>query len=81
MFARAFESFVEDSLHEQGRRNAYLADGTRVIHETGKMSAHTPPGEYAQIYPQGEERKRINEAMRKLVDAVREANLFETQKP
>jgi len=81
MFARAFESFVEDSLHEQGRRNAYLANGTRVIHETGKMSAHTPQGEYAQIYPQGEERKRINAAMRKLVDAVREANLFETQKP
>lgn len=77
MFARAFESFVEDSLHEQGRQNAYLADRTREVHETGKLSAQTPNGEYAQIYPQGEERARINAAMRKLVDAAKSAKLFE----
>lgn len=37
MFARAFESYVQDKLEDNGRRNSYLVDGTREVYETGKM--------------------------------------------
>ena len=59
MFARAFESYVQDKIEGSGRRNSYLVDGTNVLYESGPL---LPTGEVAQQYPQGEERKRINEA-------------------
>ncbi|MEC2074208.1 LPD1 domain-containing protein [Alkalihalophilus marmarensis] len=48
MFARAFESYIQDRLQEIGRKNDYLVSGTRV---------NDP------VFPQELERKQINEAM------------------
>lgn len=76
MFARAFESFVEDELKNNGRRNNYLVMSTQDIQPTGKASALTPKGEEAQIYPQGEDRQRINAAMREFVEALKEDGAF-----
>lgn len=61
MFARAFESYVQDKLESQGRRSTYLVDGT--------SKTYTWKGD-AQPYPQGEERKAINQAMDKLFEAM-----------
>lgn len=61
MFARAFESYVEDRLVRDGRLNTYLVTGTRV---KGR------PGE-PEPYPQGEERTRIAAAFDHLLDVVR----------
>jgi hypothetical protein len=63
MFARAFESYVEDRLTETGRESSYLVAGTR-----GGPSAP---------YPHGEERKKINAAIGKLVDAIRQTKTLE----
>lgn len=49
LFARAFESWIEDELVERGITNSYLVTGTRL------------PGPY----PEGDERKSINDAFRK----------------
>lgn len=58
MFARAFESFVEDKLERMERKSTYLVDGTRNQYHVGKIgSASIEP------YPQGEERERIFLAM------------------
>jgi len=70
MFARAFESYVEDELQTRGQQNTYLVSGTQTIQKTGKSSTLTPDGEDAQIYPQGEERQRINNAMRNLLSVL-----------
>ncbi|MED0677637.1 LPD1 domain-containing protein [Aneurinibacillus thermoaerophilus] len=58
MFARAFESWVQDKLNQQGRRNDYLVTGTKAI--------------IGQPYPRGEERKKINEAMDRMVCILQE---------
>lgn len=76
MFARSFEAFVEDELKNNGRRNNYLVMSTQDIQTTGKTSSLTPAGEEAQIYPQGEDRQRINEAMRGLIEALKEDGAF-----
>ena len=36
MFARAFESYVQDKIEDSGRRSSYLADGTRDTYNWGK---------------------------------------------
>lgn len=36
MFARAFESYIQDKLASQGRKNSYLVDGTHLRYKTGK---------------------------------------------
>lgn len=61
LFARAFESHIEDELVGNGRESSYLVSGTR----------HGGP------YPAGEERKRINAAMKKLIGAVRDTKSLE----
>lgn len=73
-FARAFESFIQDSLEDHGRRNSYLVDGTRGKLFTGEVDIH---GEQAQPYPQGEERKRINAAFTKLMEVLRDGGHLE----
>ena len=87
MFARCFESYVEDSLRDQKRENTYLVSGTRDLYATyktrhgDKMAAPykgakkevpvtLPAHMHAQPYPQGEERKRINTAIGKLIQAM-----------
>lgn len=49
LFARAFESWIEDELVERGITNSYLVTGTRL------------PGPY----PEKDERKSINDVLRK----------------
>ena len=68
LFARAWEAFVEDELTSRGRKNTYLVHGTT-------STKYVRPGVEAtgistSVYPQGEERTRINAAMRKLVDQL-----------
>ena len=58
MGARAFEAYVKDKLAEQGRRNDYLAKNTSDN----------------IIFPEGEERKRINAAFDKLFRVIAETN-------
>lgn len=69
MFARAFEAYIQDKLEDTGtRRNSYLVDGTRVTYPSSHKLAD---GSAAQVYPQGEERKRINAAFDALVAELR----------
>ena len=64
--ARAFESYVEDKLHGQGRKSDYLVMGTR------KPFGHQRHGKPSEPYPQGAERKAINAKFDKLFDALRD---------
>lgn len=68
MFARAFESYVQDKLEDNSKRNSYLVDGTRRPYDTG---VYASDGSLAQPYPQGEERKRINAAFDNLMAALK----------
>jgi len=76
MFARAFESYIQDELTTKGQKNTYLVNGTQKIQETGKQSRLTPNGEHAQVYPQGAERARINQAMKQLVNVLRDEGVL-----
>ncbi len=62
LFARTFESFVEDELLAQARRNEYLVDGTRE--EYGGCRGYP--------YPRGEERRRIHDSLREFISTIRE---------
>ena len=72
LFARAFESWVEDTLVETKRESSYLVSGTRKIYP-GKPVKRNGEVIEAQMYPQGEERKTIGAAMGKLVATLRES--------
>lgn len=66
MFARAFHAYVEDKLADQNRENGYLASyGDNKYHFDRMTGMQWKP------FPEGEERKRINAAFDKLVEAVR----------
>ena len=65
MFARAFESYIEDELASQGRVNSYLVSGTRDQYDTESHKG-------AQPYPQGAQRQKINKAMKAFIEIVRE---------
>jgi hypothetical protein len=56
LFARAFEAFVEDELRSYGITSQYLVHSTN----NGLYGEYKP-------YPEGEERHRINEQIRKMV--------------
>lgn len=66
MAARAFSSYIEDTLAEQGRKNDYLA-----------YAADNKFYDGDKPYPEGEERKRINAAFKKLFEVIRENNAIE----
>lgn len=70
MFARAFESFCEDELHRRGEVNTYLVYGTRETYDHKVVRGGVIVGGL-EPYPQGAERERINEAIRKLLAAIR----------
>lgn len=77
LFARAFEAFVNDELAERGMRNTYLVAGAseKDAAEWGdSLEAFRKkyPGRKAAPHPRGEDRKRINAAMRDLVAAIRD---------
>lgn len=59
LFARAFESYIEDKLAENGRKNDYLVSGCRFFDSSSSIA-----------FPRGEERTRINEKMEHLLEVV-----------
>ena len=61
MFARAFESYIESSLHAKGLKSEYL------VHSTTSNACY---GDYSP-YPVGEEREKICEAIKALIDIAR----------
>ncbi len=61
LFARAFESFVDDALTDRSRLNEYLVAGTRSDFSEFRGNP----------YPLGEERARIHDALRRFLTAVR----------
>jgi hypothetical protein len=77
LFARAFESYVEDKLHSAGQENTYLVAGTRALHVGGgaQMKIKAPePGIY--VDPDHPHRQQINSSMDKLVAALRKNDQF-----
>lgn len=67
MAARAFQAYLEDSLKEQGRRNDYLSYGADNALYGGTHKA----------YPNGNERKKINEAFKNLFEVIKIERIFE----
>jgi predicted N-acetyltransferase YhbS len=68
MFARAFQSYCEDKLASQGRKNDYLsamADNKHYIDRL--LGIHLKP------FPEGDERARINAAFDKLIEALQKS--------
>ena len=74
LFARAFESYVQDEIASKDRRNTYLVDGTTVTYNTDIPVSMTGT---VQPYPKGAERDRINAAMKKLVETIRDTKALE----
>ena len=72
LFARAFESYVQDKLTDNGRKNTYLVSGTRVPYGTKVISKGIERP--VEPYPQGEERKAINLAIENLMVVVRSSD-------
>jgi len=62
LFARAFESHIEDELHSRSRCNEYLVDDTRRDYEGCRGSP----------YPRGDERARIQEALRGFLETLKD---------
>jgi hypothetical protein len=69
LFARAFESYVEDKLEENGRASTYLVSGTKFKYGT-KVQVKGAEREI-EPYPQGEERIAFNKAIENLMVAIR----------
>jgi hypothetical protein len=67
MAARAYSSYLQDKLEQQGRTNDYLAYSTKG--GNGRV------GEEA--YPQGKERERIHAAFDDLFKAIKDEQVFE----
>lgn len=65
--ARAFQSWLEDRMASQDRRNDYLS----AMADNKHYDADTKP------YPEGEERARINAAFDAVFGAIRDAKVFE----
>lgn len=64
LFARAFEAWVHDEIEAKGGCSQYLVHGVA----DGLFSEDRFKGD---PYPSGEERSRINEAMRRLAAAMK----------
>ncbi|WP_436660330.1 LPD1 domain-containing protein [Acinetobacter sp. P1(2025)] len=62
LFARAFESWCEDSLIKRGHINEFLVYGTRASSQEWNTDV--------SAYPSGDDRQRINEAMSEWVRVV-----------
>lgn len=65
LFARAFESYVQDKLEDSGRKNTYLVAGTK-----NKYALVKKGGTDLEPYPHGAERRQINAAFDKLFEAI-----------
>ena len=69
--ARAFSAYVEDKLEGQKRRSDYLSFGSNGVHY-----ANSP----ANPFPEGEERKAINEKFDALFEALRKTGTLKAAK-
>lgn len=67
LMARAFQSYTEDKLEGQNRKNDYLSSKAD--------NKHYKHGLFGPVYPfpEGEERARINAAFDSLIEALRES--------
>lgn len=66
MFARAFQSYVEDKLKGMGRRNDYLS----------ALADNTTYGQGVKPYPEGSEREKINMAFDLFFEHMASANVL-----
>lgn len=70
LFARAFSCYVQDKLEELGRENAYLCGHSEVnVTEDGK-------GRMLYAYPRGEERRKINAGIDRLIADMKDRGWF-----
>lgn len=66
MAARSFQSYLEDSLRDQDRRNDYLSFGaTNSLYKNSKA------------YPDGDERVKINRVFAELFKVIKDEKVFE----
>lgn len=72
MFARAFQSYLEDRLADQKRRNDYLS-----VYADNKYHVDPLLGIEWKPYPEGEERTRINVTFDRLFEVIRGEQVFE----
>jgi len=61
LFARAFESFIEDAINETGNKSDYLVHSTK----------ESPTSPWGAIYPQGKDRVAINNAFKKWKESLK----------
>ena len=78
MFARAFESYVEDELKARGMKNTYLVSGTKHDdwnnHAAAKLASH---GITPSVWPTGKERQAMSKAIKELMAAMVETRTIE----
>jgi len=72
MAARAFQSYIEDKLAENDRKNDYLS-----VYADNKYHYDAVLGIQWNPYPEGDERTRINAAFDKFFAAIRDEKVFE----
>lgn len=79
MFARAFECYVEDTLTKKGRKSSYLVSGTQDKYKSNRHTTekNVATGKDAQVYPHGEIRKRITDAVDNLVKVLAKSKVLE----
>lgn len=71
MAARAFSSYIEDKLGSIGCKNDYLSN-----HANNDVNAYGYIG--AKPFPEGDERKRINEAFDRLFATIKQNNVLDS---
>lgn len=74
LFARAFSTYILDKMEAQGEKNDYLTG-----HAEG--AGFDKNANIIPTYPQGEERKRINEAFDKVFDVLKEKGYLHQRQP
>lgn len=72
MFARAFQSYLEDKLAGMNRKNDYLS-----VYADNKYHYDALLGIQWNPYPEGEERTQINAAFDRLIEVIRGEKVFE----
>lgn len=72
LFARAWESRIEDRMRAAGRNNAYPVSGTRVRydHQVSRKEGDQYATAIVEPYPHGAEREAIGAAIDELIEAI-----------
>lgn len=78
LFARSFEAYVEDRLAAAGQVNTYLVYGTQDGGVLWYVDQYEPGDPL--LYPVGEERRRISEAIDRIITAVRTAGVLKRKR-